>query len=65
MKSMKELKMKEMKKKRADKISSSNINIYAMLLTIIFCFVVILQGKLSSFLPLGAYFSSIELKNLI
>ncbi|KAF3436669.1 hypothetical protein FNV43_RR19416 [Rhamnella rubrinervis] len=41
-------KMKELTKKRADKISSSNINIFAMLITIIFCFVVILQGILGS-----------------
>lgn len=37
--------IKELKENRADKVSSPNINLIAMAVTIIFCFVIILQGK--------------------
>ncbi|XP_059438432.1 uncharacterized protein LOC132171196 isoform X1 [Corylus avellana] len=37
----------EMKKKRADKASSSNANLIAFVITILFCFVIIFQGLLS------------------
>uniref|UniRef100_A0A7N0VHX3 Uncharacterized protein n=1 Tax=Kalanchoe fedtschenkoi TaxID=63787 RepID=A0A7N0VHX3_KALFE len=40
--------MKILKQKKADKRSSSLGNILAMLITLIFCFVIIFQGLLGS-----------------
>lgn len=36
---------KEMKKLRNDKVSSKNVNLIALVITVLFCFVIIFQGK--------------------